>query len=402
MFPYPSGAGLHVGHPEGYTATDIVAATSACGLQRAAPDGLGRLRPARRAVRHRRPARTRHHHRSATSTTSAPAQALGFSYDWDREVDTTDPATTSGRSGSSSSSTRRASPTRPRVPVNWCPALGTVLANEEVIDGKSERGGHPVERGRCASGCCASPPTPSACSTTSRARLARLASRHAANWIGRSEGAEVDFASRAEPAITVFTTRPDTLFGATYMVLAPEHPLVDEDHHAGAARRGRGLRRGRARKSDLERTDRGQGEDRRLHRRLRHQPGQRRSPSRSGSPTTCSRLRHRRHHGRARPRRARPRVRQAFGLPIVEVVRPAAGFDREAAHTGDGPRQQRFPRRPARRRGQARIIAWLEEKGRAKAKVNYKLRDWLFSRQRYWGEPFPVTHCRTAARLPVP
>jgi hypothetical protein len=199
------------------------------GLQRAAPDGLGRLRPARRAVRHQ----NRHSTRAITTKAQhreLPRQIkrLGFSYDWDREVNTTDPGYYKWTQWIFLKLFEKGlAYSKPRCPVNWCPPeLGTVLANEEVIDGKSETGGPGRAPPPCASGCCASPPTPSACSNDldgldwPEGRIKEMQR----NWIGRSEGAEVDFAGRRhDETITVFTTRPDTLFGATYMVLAPEH-----------------------------------------------------------------------------------------------------------------------------------------------------------------------------------
>ena len=303
MFPYPSGAGLHVGHPGGLHRHRHPGPLPAdARLQRPAPDGLGRLRPARRAVRHRdRHASARDHAAEHRHVPPADQDARLQLRLGPRGRHHRSRITSSGRSGSSCSCStpgttreqkrgrpiaelpiprggpgRRAklvdAPTRTakrlayqaEVPVNWCPALGTVLANEEVIDGKSERGGHPVVRMPLRQW---------------MLRITAYAERllddldlvdwpesikeMQRNWIGRSEGAEVDFAGSAEPrdagqadVIRVFTTRPDTLFGATYMVLAPEHPLVDADHDADAAGRGRRRTRPRRpRKSDLERTE---------------------------------------------------------------------------------------------------------------------------------------------------
>ncbi len=247
MFPYPSGAGLHVGHPEGYTATDVVARLQAdAGLQRAAPHGLGRLRAAGRAVR-----------RSATGKHPAEItqrnvdnfrrqiQRLGFSYDWDREVNTSAVDYYRWTQWIFLKLYEQGLAYMAEVPVNWCPALGTVLANEEVKDGKYVETGDPVERRNMRQWMLKI--------TVYAERLLddlelvdwpEHVKEMQRNWIGRSEGAAVTFriADRAE-SFEVFTTRPDTLFGCTYCVLAPEHPLVSRHHERRPARRGRGLRR---------------------------------------------------------------------------------------------------------------------------------------------------------------
>ena len=320
MFPYPSGAGLHVGHPEGYTATDIIARYKRMrGFNVLHPMGwdafgLPAEQYAIKTGQHPAVTTAREHREVQGAAQSASAFPTTGSARSTRPI----PAISNGRSGFSCSSTTpgsirrrtRRSRSRPiaatiptasrlayvaEVPVNWCPELGTVLANEEVIDGKSEVGGFPVERRPMRQW---------------MLRITAYAERLIdeldgldwpesikelqRNWIGRSEGAEVRFrssrrrnADRTATTITVFTTRPDTLYGATYMVLAPEHPLVDRLTTRRAAARGRGISRDdrRARATRAHRT--GEGKNRRLHRRVRDQSGQRRDAFRSGSPTTC-------------------------------------------------------------------------------------------------------------------
>ena len=230
MFPYPSGEGLHVGHPEGYTATDILARFKRMrGFNVLHPmgwDAFG-LPAEQHAID------TGTHPRETTRRNIAnfrkQIESLGFSYDWSREIDTTDPDYYRWTQWIFQQLYERGLAYEAEVPVNWCPALGTVLANEEVIDGKSERGGHPVER------------------VPMRQWMLRITAyadrlledlegldwpepivKMQRDWIGRSEGARVRFsvADHESAEIEVFTTRPDTLFGATYMVLAPEHELV--------------------------------------------------------------------------------------------------------------------------------------------------------------------------------
>ncbi|MDP9001417.1 MAG: class I tRNA ligase family protein, partial [Myxococcota bacterium] len=258
MFPYPSGTGLHVGHPEGYTATDIVARywrmRGADVLHPMGWDAFG-LPAEQHAIA------TGENPREATRrnivTFRRQLKMLGFSFDWSREIDTTDPAYFKWTQWIFLELFDRGLAYQAEIPVNWCPALGTVLANEEIIDGKSERGGHPVER---------VPIRQWMLKITSYAdRLdadldglawpssTKIKQRH---WIGRSEGTEVDFvADGTGEVIAVFTTRVDTLPGATYLVLAPEHPLVTKLASVQQAPAVREYVDAARRKSELDRTE---------------------------------------------------------------------------------------------------------------------------------------------------
>jgi leucyl-tRNA synthetase len=523
MFPYPSGAGLHVGHPEGYTATDILARYRRMrGFNVLHPmgwDAFGLPAEQYAIETGTHPGETT---RQNIATFKLQIKMLGFSYDWEREVDTTDPGyfkwtqwiflllfdtwydddqkrgrplaelpippevAKKGESAVLAYQDGKRLAYQAEVPVNWCPALGTVLANEEVVDGKSERGGHPVVR------------------MPLRQWLLRITAygerlledlalvdwpqsikKMQQDWIGRSEGAEVDFPLAARDpqrpqaaSIRVFTTRPDTLFGATYMVLAPEHPLVDcittsEQRAAVGAYKAEA-----ARKSDLERTE--------LTKR------------KTGVFTGAYALNP--VNSQAIPVWIADYVLSTygtgaimavpahderdfefalqFGLPIQPVVEPplewlrrtnvyrviarkelaqdtdfelgASAQDAADAHPGSlqatipaqdltilrlaatGPTVPSDPDQmvlvlyrthnrlfseaftgdgTAFNSGafdglktaefQQRIIAWLENQGRGTRKINYKLRDWLFSRQRYWGEPFPILHETNASGEPT-
>jgi leucyl-tRNA synthetase len=476
MFPYPSGAGLHVGHPEGYTATDIV-----CRYKRMR--GFNVLHPmgwdAFGLPAEQYAVQTNTHPRITTQANIATfrrqIKSLGFSYDWDREIDTTDPGyyrwtqwiflqlfdtwydpdftwrdahgreqvgkgrpiselpVPAGTADPEAFRDAKRLAYRALVPVNWCPELGTVLANEEVIDGKSERGGHPVVR---------MPLRQWMLRITAYAeRLAddlelvdwpRAIKDMQRNWIGRSEGAEVDFYIGEQPqrwleqrhqdgfsetppsdVLRVFTTRPDTLFGATYMVLAPEHPLVDhlttaDQQEAVAAYRGR-----TAAKSDLDRTD------------LARTKTGVATGSAAVNPVNGERI----------PIWIADYVLMgygtgaimavpghdvrdfefatAFGLPIKRVVAPA-GADPDEANAPLTEAMEEpgisvnstnaelsiagLPTAEAK----AAITAWLAGRGLGRRTVNYKLRDWLFSRQRYWGEPFPIVLDRADRAHAVP
>ena len=419
MFPYPSGAGLHVGHPEGYTATDIVARFKRMNgfnvLHPMGWDSFG-LPAEQYAIKTGQ-------HPSVTTFRNIDnfrrqLKMLGFSYDWDREIATTDheyvrwtqwiflqlynsyynkelkkarPVSELEEQGLSREEIdQRRLAYVAEAAVNWSPDLGTVLANEEVEEWKSK--GHRAER---------RPLRQWMLRITDYAeRLIdelepldwpesiKLLQR---NWIGKSEGAEVDFTLDGE-TITVYTTRPDTLFGATYMVLSPEHPLVDtvttpEQKHAVEQYRAQC-----ASKSDLERTDL--------------------SKEKTGVFTGAYAVNP--VNGKQIPVWIADYVlmgygtgaimavpahderdfafAQVFGLPILQVVQPPSedtdwrgfcGYEGSSVNSG-------FLTGLPTPEAKEKMILWLEENGKGRRKVNYKLRDWLFSRQRYWGEPFPI------------
>jgi leucyl-tRNA synthetase len=449
MFPYPSGQGLHVGHPEGYTATDILARYKrAKGFNVMHPmgwDAFG-LPAEQYAIKnnvHPRDTTAKNINRFRTQL-----QSLGFSYDWDREVDTTDPnyyqwtqwiflklydtwfddLQQKGRPISElvaefeaesrkpeAGSWKELSATERRkvlagyrlayeaeVPVNWCPGLGTVLANEEVIDGKSEVGGFPVERRpmrqwmlritayseRLING-------------LDKLQWSDSLKEMQRNWIGRSEGAEVQFeVDGIAEKLTVFTTRPDTLFGATYMVIAPEHPVVERITTAAQREKVGAYRKWAASRSDRERQE---------------------DTGKTGEATGAYAINP--VNGAKIPIFISDYVLMGYGtgaimavpahderdhefatkfnLPIVQVVAPKAEAGsrkpevdvQKEAFVEEGvainsPWIDGLPTQEAK----SKIISILEEKGLGRRQINYKIRDWLFSRQRYWGEPFPIVH----------
>lgn len=469
MFPYPSGAGLHVGHPEGYTASDIVARYKRMkGFNVLHPIGWDAFGlPAEQYA-----VQTGTHPAITTQKNVAnmrrQIQALGFSYDWDRQVDTTDidyyrwtqwiflkfynswfddtqqkarpidqlpipdDIKSQGRETVDSYINSQRLAYESYAPVNWCPALGTVLANEEVVGGVSERGGHPVIRKPMRQW---------------MLRITKFAERLLdgldgldwsesikklqQDWIGKSIGAEVDFKVDGHGAtIRVFTTRPDTLFGATYMVLAPEHKLVDAITTLAQQAAVKTYRKEAARKSDLERTEL--------------------AKDKTGVHTGAYAVNP--VNGKKIPIWISDYVLISYGtgaimsvpahddrdfefankfnLPIVPVVKPSReialklpiatsySFNGEikkqpsneewnaiadsiideilfgkACFTGDGVAINSGTFNGlTTTQFKEKISAWLEEKGLGKKAVNYKLRDWLFSRQRYWGEPFPILH----------
>ncbi len=416
MFPYPSGAGLHVGHPEGYTATDIIARYKRMrGFNVLHPmgwDAFG-LPAEQYAIKTgQHPAITT---RENIAKFKTQLKRIGFSYDWSREISTADskfyrwtqwvflqiynswfnPETKKAEPistyrGDDPDSVRLAYVAE--VPVNWCPDLGTVLANEEVIDGKSEVGGFPVVR---------RPMRQWMLRITAFAdRLLhelegldwpagiKLLQR---NWIGKSEGAEIDFKiDKHEQKIRVFTTRPDTLYGGTFLVLAPEHSLIDlivTEEQWPAIRE---YREKTARKSDLERaelTKEKTGVFTGAH--AINPANEQKIPiwiadyvllgygtgAIGGVPAHDERD---------------LEFAKNFDLPIVEVVQPlndepAFGFVGEGIAI-NSPIINGLTTAEAKKK----ITKWLEERGQGKGAINYKLRDWLFSRQRYWGEPFPI------------
>jgi leucyl-tRNA synthetase len=424
MFPYPSGAGLHVGHPEGWIATDIISRQKRMkGFNVLHPMGWDAFGlPAEQYA-----VLTGAHPRDTTEKNIAnfrrQIQSIGFSYDWSREVNTTDPAYYKWTQWIFIQLYKKGLAYVSHAPVWYCPALGTVLANEEVLptsEGpRSERGNHPVERRPLRQW---------------MLRITAYADRllkdldgldwpeslktMQRDWIGRSEGAEVRFAidssgspdnslsgsppptrsSLDDSIITVFTTRPDTLFGATYMVLSPEHPLVEKITTPEQREAVQKYKADVANKSDLERTDL--------------------AKNKTGVPTGAYAINP--VNGERIPIWIADYVLMSYGtgaimavpahderdhefavkynLPIIEVVeslQSAAGLrvsdTAPAPFTGEGhATNSDFLNGMPTAEAKAKMIDWLEERQLGARRVQYKLRDWLFSRQRYWGEPFPI------------
>lgn len=405
MFPYPSGAGLHVGHPEGYTASDIIARYKRMkGFNVLHPIGWDAFGlPAEQYA-----IKTGTHPSETTKKNvenfTRQIKSLGFSYDWDREINTTDPNYYKWTQWIFLQLYKRGLAYVSEAPVNWCPALGTVLANEEVIDGKSEVGGYEVIR---------KPMRQWMLKITAYAeRLLqdleeldwpeRIKAMQR-NWIGKSLGAEVVFKVESPIAanIKVFTTRPDTLFGATFLVLSPEHPLVRSivtpqyrdavDAYCDQA----------AKKSDLERTDL--------------------AKTKTGCFTGAYAINP--VNGAQTPIWIADYVLASYGtgaimsvpahdtrdyefaktfdLPIIQVIE-GGDIEREA-YTGDGVHiNSGFIDGTNVKDGKQKMIEWLESTGTGRGAVNYKLRDWLFSRQRYWGEPFPIVWDKDGNHHPIP
>ena len=448
MFPYPSGSGLHVGHPEGYTATDILARFQRMrGYHVLHPMGWDAFGlPAEQYA-----IQTGQHPRTTTvaniNTFRRQIQSLGFSYDWSREVDTTDPSyfrwtqwiflliydtwydheqqkgrpidelpippEVTGEAAIRKYQDGFRLAYQAEQPVNWCPELGTVLANEEVIDGKSERGGYPVVR---------TPLKQWLLRITAYAE--RLLSdleplewsesiKHMQrNWIGKSEGADVEF--EVMPGgyiITVYTTRPDTLLGATYMVLSPEHSLVDAIATPEQQAAVKAYQQVASRKSDFERTEL--------------------AKKKTGVFTGAYALNP--VNGEKIPIWIADYVLATYGtgaimavpahderdfafakqfdLPIVTVMTPNEKWLKDTGSTIDNLKSAYTDDGVAMNSGmlngmttdeaKRKIAAWLIVEGKGESRTNFKLRDWLFSRQRYWGEPFPILHGDDGSVIPL-
>ena len=409
MFPYPSAHGLHVGHPEGYTATDIYCRyLRANGFNVLHPMGFDSFGlPAENYA-----IKTGTHPAVTTAANIAQfrrqIKALGFSYDWEREVDTSDADYYRWTQWIFLKLFERGLAYEADSPINWCPSCKTGLANEEVKDGSCDRCGTAVTRKRIRQW---------------MLRITAYAERLLAdldgldwpepiklmqrNWIGRSEGANIVFSVDGEHGIEVYTTRPDTIFGATYMVLSPEHPLVEKITTAEQRDAVTAYVAAAARKSDLERTDL--------------------AKEKTGVPTGACAVNPA--NGEKIPVWIADYVlvsygtgaimavpghderdyefATAFGLPVVKVVAAAEpqgqGTGDSAAFTGPGVsvnsgRFSGLETAEAKRQ----ITEWLEEAGIGKRAVNYRLRDWVFSRQRYWGEPIPVVHCPECGIVALP
>ncbi|MED3838705.1 leucine--tRNA ligase [Niallia circulans] len=404
MFPYPSGAGLHVGHPEGYTATDILSRMKRMQdfnvLHPMGWDAFGL--PAEQYALD-----TGNHPAEFTQknidTFRRQIKSLGFSYDRDREINTTDPEYYKWTQWIFLKLYEMGLAYVDEVAVNWCPALGTVLANEEVIDGKSERGGHPVER---------RPMRQWVLKITAYAdRLLEdldevdwpeSIKEMQRNWIGRSEGAEVTFQiDNHDETFTVFTTRPDTLFGATYAVLAPEHALVEKITTSEQKAAVEAYLEKVKSKSDLERTDLAKEKTGVFTGAYAINPANgEKMPIWIAdyvlvSYGTGSIMAVPAHDERDYE------FAKTFGLPIKEVV--AGGNVETEAYTGDGEHvNSDFLNGLNKEEAIVKMITWLEGKEIGTKKITYRLRDWLFSRQRYWGEPIPIIHWEDGTMTGVP
>ncbi len=404
MFPYPSGSGLHVGHPEGYTATDILSRMKRMqGYNVLHPMGWDAFGlPAEQYALD-----TGKHPREFTETNinnfRRQIKALGFSYDWDREINTTDESYYKWTQWIFIQLYNEGLAYVDEVAVNWCPALGTVLANEEVIDGVSERGGHPVER---------RPMKQWMLKITAYAdRLLEDLEEldwpesikdMQRNWIGRSEGADVSFELKGTgEEITVFTTRPDTLYGASYLVLAPEHSLVDKVTSEEKKEAVETYRTQVATKSDLERTELSKEKTGvftggwAVHPVTGEEVPVWIADYVLASYGTGAIMAVPGHDERDYE------FAKTFGLPIVEVV--SGGDLSQDAYSGDGPHvNSGFLNGMNNEEAITAMCDWLEKNGKGKRQITYRLRDWLFSRQRYWGEPIPVIHWEDGTMQPLP
>jgi len=411
MFPYPSADGLHVGHPEGYTATDVLCRFKRMkGFDVLHPMGFDAFGlPAENFA-----IQTGRHPREITekniNNIRRQIKALGFSYDWEREIDTTDAEYYRWTQWIFLQLYKKGLAYESTVPINWCPSCKTGLANEEVFGGACERCSTSVER------------------RDMRQWLLRITAyadrllkdldevdwpestlTMQRNWIGRSEGADVDFMVGSHK-ITVFTTRPDTLYGATYMVLAPEHPLVRVITEPAFRSRVDAYVNEARSKSDLERTEL--------------------QTSKTGVPTGALAINP--VNGRKIPVWIADYVLSNYGtgaimavpahdqrdmdfalkyeLPIRKVVEPSAKELEEdpellktKAFTGEGAAvNSEVINGLETPEAKKKIIGWLEEKDAGRGAVSYRLRDWVFSRQRYWGEPIPIVHCGKCGNVPVP
>lgn len=411
MFPYPSGAGLHVGHPEGYTATDIMARFKRMkGFNVLHPMGWDSFGlPAENYA-----IKTGTHPQETTEknieTFKRQLKMLGFSYDWSREVATSSVDYYKWTQWIFVQLYNKGLAYESEMNVNWCPELKTVLANEEVVDGKSEIGGHPVIR---------KPMKQWMLKITEYAdRLLEdlegldwpeSVKEMQRNWIGRSEGAEVDFKTESGETIRVFTTRPDTLFGATYMVLAPEHDLVSKLVTADKKAAVETYIETAARKSDLERTELNKDKTGEFIGAYAINPvNGAKIPIWISDYVLAT-------YGTgaimavpAHDQRDYEFAKE-FNLEIIQVL--DGGDITEAAHTGEGNLiNSDFLNGLGKSEAISKMIVHLESKKLGERKINYKLRDWLFSRQRYWGEPFPllkeaetgkVLRCLEPEELPV-
>ncbi len=426
MFPYPSAQGLHVGHPEGYTATDIVARFKRQKghnvLHPMGWDAFGLPAEQWAIQTNAHPAKTT---RDSIATFKRQLMGLGFSYDWDREISTADPSYFRWTQWIWKQLHEQGLAYESNAPVWWCPALGTVLSNDEVINGRSERGDHPCERRPLRQWVLkitdyaerllqdlGEVDWPESLKTMQR------------EWIGKSEGAEIDFDvhGHAGTKIRVFTTRPDTLFGASFMVLAPEHPLLAQITTPQQRAAVDAYQRAAASKSELERTDLQKDKTGVFTGAYAQNPLFAAGDPRGRIPVWIADYVIVTYGTGAIMAVPAGDERdfafaQKFALPIPGIFAPSpsqvGGDTARAARIATGAEccsddvpfgaQNQSGALSIQGLGMAaakrKVIDWLVQQGRGEAKVTYKLRDWLFARQRYWGEPFPVLHTKAGIEL---
>ncbi|MGZ7885729.1 leucine--tRNA ligase [Ligilactobacillus salivarius] len=405
MFPYPSGQGLHVGHPEGYTATDIMARMKRMqGYNVLHPMGWDAFGLPAEQYALNTGNSPREFTKKNVNNFRRQIKSLGLSYDWDREVNTTDPAYYKWTQWIFEQLYRKGLAYEAEVPVNWSPDLGTVVANEEVIDGKTERGGFPVIR---------KPMRQWVLKITAYAdRLIddlddldwpEAIKEQQRNWIGRSVGAAINFPVSGDEntKIEVFSTRPDTIFGVAALVLAPEHELVKQLTTPEHENEIEAYIEKISHKSDLERTDLAKDKTGVFTGSYVINPvsGEKLpiwiadyvlNSYGTGAVMVVPAHDERDHE-----------FAQKFDLPIVQVIE--GGDVQKEAYTGDGVHiNSDFLNGMDKEEAIDAINNWLEENGVGEKKVNYRLRDWLFSRQRYWGEPIPVIHWEDGETTLVP
>ena len=394
MFPYPSGKGLHVGHPEGYTATDIMARMKRMqGFNVLHPMGWDAFGLPAEQYAIKTGNNPREFTQKNINTFKHQIKSLGFSYDWDREVNTTDPKYYKWTQWIFEQLYKKGLAYEAEVPVNWSPDLGTVVANEEIVNGKTERGGFPVYR---------KPMKQWMLKITAYAdRLIddldlvdwpQNIKDMQRNWIGRSTGAEITFkVADQDQSFKVFTTRPDTIFGATYIVMAPESELVSKIAAGDQKAAVKKYQMETERKSDLDRTDLNTNKTGVFTGAYAINPvNNKKIPiwisdyvlSSYGTGAIMAVPAHdQRDYDFARK----------FDLDIVPVI--DGGNTEKAAYTGDGRHiNSGFLNDLDKKTAIAKALDWLQENGVGEKHVNYRLRDWVFSRQRYWGEPIPIIH----------
>lgn len=405
MFPYPSGTGLHVGHPEGYTATDILARYKrAKGYNVLHPmgwDAFGLPAEQHALKTGIHPAKTT---QDAINNFRRQLKMIGFSYDWTREFATCDPKYYKWTQAIFLKLYEKGLAYQKEVPVNWCPELKTVLANEEVVDGKSERGGHPVFR---------VPMKQWMLKITAYAeRLLKdldtldwpeSTKELQRNWIGKSEGLQLKFKLDSGDYLEVFTTRPDTLFGVTFMVLAPEHPLVGKITPAAQKAKVTAYQEQAGKKSEIARQEETKEKTGVFTGAFAVNPANNeRIPIWIADYVMMG-------YGTGAVMAVPGHderdfdFAEAFDLPKIEVVKPLSSEASEKCFSGEGTSiNSGFITGKSSQEAKEEIIQWAEKQSLGKRTIQYKLRDWLFSRQRYWGEPFPIIHLEKGPTKALP